>query len=138
MAYFSSKAALYQVAYSIMSYLIYFLNRQSTSTQYNIKLVIDNTEQSTRLIFEYNGLVIEEEKELLQASHYYFKHHANPFLLNMNQIFSLLRNDGFDCKLSSSGFNIIEILRKRSQEDSQSIKKKDNVIAMSRFIEKNK
>ena len=78
-------------------------------------------------------LKIEGEKELLQASPHYFKHHANPFLLNLNQIFSLLRNDGFDCKLSSSGFNIMEILQKKAQEDSQPIEKKDNVIVMSTF-----
>jgi hypothetical protein len=135
--YFSSKASLYQVIYSIISYLIFVINKQSPTSKHNIKLVINNIERVIRLRFEYDGFPITEEKELLKMSNYFFRTHANPFLLNINQVFNILRTNGFDCDISYDRFNIIEVLQVK-QKNSSEITPENNVISLSSFTHKKK
>ena len=135
--YFSSKASLYQVIYSIISYLIFVINKQSSTSKHNIKLVINNIERVIRLRFEYDGFPITEEKELLKMSNYFFRTHANPFLLNINQVFNILRTNGFDCDISYDRFNIIEVLQVK-QKNSSEITPENNVISLSSFTHKKK
>jgi hypothetical protein len=135
--YFASKASLYQIIYSLISYLIFVINKQSPIAKHNIRLVIDNIERVIRLRFEYDGFPIIEEKELLKMSNYFFKTHANPFLLNINQVFNILRINKFDCNLSYDQFNIIEISQAK-QKNNQQITAENNVIFLSSFTEKKK
>ncbi|MDP5021295.1 MAG: hypothetical protein NWP91_06160 [Rickettsiaceae bacterium] len=135
--YFSSKAALYQIIYSVISYLIFIINKQSPATQQNITLIVDNTTKTTNLYFEYDGFPVVEEKELFKMSNYFFKTHANPFLLNINQVFNILRINGFNCNVSYNVCNTIVILQKEADKN-QLIKRRDNVIHLSSFTEKNK
>jgi hypothetical protein len=132
--YFASKASLYQIIYSLISYLVFIIKEQSPIAKNNIRLVIDNIERVIRLRFECDGFPITDEQELLKMSSSFFKIHANPFLLNINQVFNLLRTNGFDCNISHSEFNIIDILRKSTQQ----ITTADNIILLSSFTEKKK
>ena len=132
--YFASKASLYQIIYSLISYLIFIIRNQSPIVKHNIRLIIDNIEKVIRLRFEYDGFPITDEKDLLKMSSSFFKTHANPFLLNINQVFNLLRTNGFSCNISNSLFNIIDISRKETQQ----ITKEDNIIVLSSFTEKKK
>lgn len=133
--YFSSKASLYQIIYSLISYLILVINKQLPTAKHNIKLVIKNTERAIQLRFEYDGFPITEEKELLKMSNYFFKTHANPFLLNINQVFSILRINGFDCNISYDQLNIIDISQAK-QKYKQQIIGETNIIAISSFKKK--
>jgi hypothetical protein len=135
--YFSSKASLYQIIYSLISYLIFIINKQSPTAKHNIRLVIDNIERVIRLRFEYDGFPVTEEKELLKMSNYFFKTHANPFLLNINQVFNILRINGFDCDISYDQCNIIDISQKKQLNNKQ-ITTENNVIFLSSFTEKKK
>ena len=132
---FSSRAALYQIIYSIISYLIFIIDKRSSITKHNIKLIIDQAETVIKLYFEYDGLPITEEKELLKMSNSFFKTHANPFLLNINQVFSILRNNGFDCNIKHNRCNIIEILQKNPKGPEQT---EGNIIHLSTFIKEKK
>lgn len=135
--YFASKASLYQIIYSLISYLIFIINKQSPTAKHNIRLVIDNIERVIRLRFEYDGFPIIEEKELLKMSNYFFKTHANPFLLNINQVFNILRINGFDCDISYDQFNIIDISQAK-QKNNQQITAENNVILLSPNFKKKK
>ena len=70
-------------------------------------------------------------------SNYFFKTHANPFLLNINQVFNILRVNRFDCDISYDQFNIIEISQAK-QKNNQQITAENNVIFLSSFTEKKK
>jgi hypothetical protein len=133
--YFVSKAALYQIIYSVISYLIFVINKQSVDGKHNIRVLIDNVGENIRLNFEYDGLPITEEKELLKISGYFFKEHANPFLLNINQIFNILRTNGFDCNISHNQCNVLEILPKE-QKNNPHITTQDNIIFLSSILKK--
>jgi hypothetical protein len=133
--YFASKASLYQIIYSLISYLIFMINKQSPTAKHNIRLVIDNIGRLVQLRFEYDGFPIREEKELLKMSNYFFKTHANPFLLNVTQVFNTLRINGFDCNVSHDRLNVIDIFKKK-QIDNQKMTTQNNVIFLSPFIEK--
>lgn len=128
--YFSSQAALYQIIYSLISYLFFLLQQLPTAVQYQINLSIEIIEKRLKLYFTYSGTPINSEEELFSLSNKYFKTHANPFLLTINQIFSILRTNGFNCKVSSSKFNIIEITEKEPEYKSTH----DNVVTISSRI----
>jgi hypothetical protein len=70
-------------------------------------------------------------------SNYFFKTHANPFLLNINQVFNILRINGFDCDISYDQCNIIDISQKKQLNNKQ-ITTENNVIFLSSFTEKKK
>ena len=133
--YFVSKAALYQIIYSIISYLIFIINKQTNGSKHDIRVIIDNIDKSIKLSFEYDGLAEQEEMELLKMSSYFFRKHANPFLLNMNQIFDILRDNGFDCRVHYHKCNLIEILQKKQEAYTQ---KEGNIILLSSFIKEKK
>jgi hypothetical protein len=135
--YFASKASLYQIIYSLINYLIFVIKKQSPTAKHNIRLIIDDIEKVIQLHFEYDGFPITEEKELLKMSSSFFKTHANPFVLNINQVFNILRINGFDCSVSYNQLNIIDILRKK-QKDNRPITTEDNIILLSSFTEKKK
>ena len=135
--YFASKASLYQIIYSLISYLIFIINKQSPTTKHDIRLIIDDIEKVIQLHFEYDGFPVTEEKELLKMSNHFFKTHANPFLLNINQVFNILRINRFDCDISYDQFNIIDISQHKQKSDEQ-ITTEDNVIFLSSFAEKKK
>lgn len=134
---FSSKAALYQIIYSIISYLFFLLKKQTSSTKRNIHLSIDNIKRNLQLRFEYDGVAFCNEEELEKMSSYFFKSHANPFLLNLNQIFDILRSNGFDCKINYELGSCIEIIEKRHKSAEVPLKSEDNIILLSSFIRGN-
>lgn len=106
---FSSSEALYQIIYSIIKYLFFLLKKQSLVNKYVIQLFINKVEQETTLYFEYDGYPIMTEAEFLQSSKNFYKTHVNPFLLNPDQIFNLLKVNNLDYKVGHSQFNCIEI-----------------------------
>ncbi len=134
--HFVSQAALYQIIYSIINYLIFIINKQAPNRKRHIILLIDHVEEGVKLRFEYDGFPITNENELLKMSNDFFKTHANPFLLNINQVFNILRTRGFNCKVRHNKLNIIKILPKK-QKGEQPIKTADNVVSLSSFTEKN-
>ncbi len=80
---FSSKAALYQIIYSVISYIIFILGKQSHNKRCEIILTIKIINKAVKLYFEYDGLPTEEQ-EIFKMSSCFYKKHANPFLLNIN------------------------------------------------------
>ena len=70
-------------------------------------------------------------------SHYFFKTHANPFLLNINQVFNILRINGFDCDISYNHLNIIDISQAK-QKNNHQMTVENNIIFLSSFTKKKK
>jgi hypothetical protein len=127
---FTSKAALYQIIYSVISYITLILSEQY-SDKHEIRLIIKSNNKVVQLLFEYDGAPITGEQDLFKMANIFFKKHANPFLLNINQVFSILRNNGFDCNVKYNRCNIIEILQKEQTVCDQT---DDNIIQLSKFM----
>lgn len=127
---FASKAALYQIIYSVISYITVILSEQYNDKP-EIKLIIKSNSKAVQLLFEYGGSPITAEQDLFKMANIFFKKHANPFLLNINQVFSILRDNGFDCNVKYNRCNIIEIIQKEQTVCDQT---DDNIIELSTFI----
>ena len=135
---FVSQAALYQIIYSLISYLFFLLRKQATTVRYRISLHIKNLDHRLQLKFEYNGFPIKDEIELSRMADQFFKTHANPFLLNSSQVFNVLRSNGFNCIVNYDQFNIIDIIQQETNSCQEPEIPENNIISISPFIEKNK
>jgi hypothetical protein len=132
---FVSKASLYQIIYSIISYIVFILREQAYNKKHEIRLIINSIEKAIQLRFKYDGFPITGEQELFKMSNGFFKTYANPFLLDINQVFNVLRTNGFDCNVSHNQFNVIEIVQKTQPSYKQ---KADNIVLLSSFIKEKK
>jgi len=134
---FVSEAALYQIIYSITCYLFFWLKNESPACNHQIKLSIKTDHNRLILLFEYQGSHVRGEEELFKISNNFFRTHANPFLLNINQIYNLLKANDYNFNISYDKRNVIEIL-----ESNKSIAHPktngDNVISLSSAIKKRK
>lgn len=135
---FVSQAALYQIIYSLISYLFFLLRKQTPTVKYHIALVVKNIGNRLLLKFEYNGFSVKDETELLRMEDSFFKIHANPFILNLSQVFNVLRSNGFNCIINYDQFNIIDIIQQEINSDQEPEMLENNIISISPFIEKNK
>ena len=127
---FVSKASLYQVIYSTISYIIFMLKEQPCTFKYNLKLDILNDNGNLRLIFKYDGLPLYCEEDVFKYSSKFFQKHANPFLLGLNQIFDTLRANNFCCTLGHDKLNFIEITTNEALENLTNIK--TNIVKFAR------
>ncbi|HJD57182.1 hypothetical protein [Candidatus Tisiphia endosymbiont of Ptychoptera albimana] len=134
--YFSSNAALYQIIYSVVSYLFFLLKNQPFITKHNIKLTIDSIKQKVVLHFEYDGYPIMTAQELLKTSNNFFKTHANPFLLNLSQVFNLLQTNGYNYQVSHNQSNVIEIYSNDLKNWNN--QQEENVILLNSLIKRKK
>ncbi len=134
--YFASNAALYQIIYSVISYLFFLLKKQPVITKHNIRLTIDSIKQKMILHFEYNGYPIMTAQELLQTSNNFFKTHANPFLLNISQVFNILQANGYNYQISHNQSNVIEIYSNDLKNWNN--QQEENVILLNSLIKKKK
>jgi hypothetical protein len=133
--YFASNAALYQIIYSVISYLFFLLKKQPFITKHNIRLTIDSIKQKMVLHFEYDGYPIITAQELLKTSNNFFKTHANPFLLNLSQVFNILQANGYNYQISHNQSNVIEIYSNDLKNwDNQ---QEENVILLNSLKKKN-
>jgi len=132
---FSSKAALYQIIYSLVSYIMFILCEQSNNKKYKIKVTIKAVKKALQLYFEYDGFPIIGEQEIIKISDNFYKKHANPFLLNIKQIFGILRDNGFECNIKHDQSNFIEILQTYNENY---MNKEDNIILLSSYSKENK
>ncbi|WP_425360058.1 MULTISPECIES: hypothetical protein [unclassified Candidatus Tisiphia] len=134
--HFSSNAALYQIIYSVISYLFFLLKNQPFVTKHNIKLTIDSIKQKVVLHFEYDGYPIMTAQELLKTSNNFFKTHANPFLLNLSQVFNLLQTNGYNYQISHNQSNVIEIYSNDLKNWNN--QQEENVILLNSLIKRKK
>lgn len=132
--YFCTKVALYQIIYSFICYLVFVLEKQSVNSNKYIKIIITNVDEAASLKIEYGGMSIKDRNELLKLSTGFFQSHANPFILNINKILSLLESSNFTCNISYNKSNLIEIFKKSSQAVDSN--KKNNIIFLSSKIKK--
>lgn len=132
---FKSKAAIYQILYSIITYLIFFVSEQAKTDNYNVQVTILQTKKGLSLNFAYDGSIVHSEKQLFSLTDNFFKAHANPFILNLNQIFKILKDDGFDYLIRYNKTNTIEITQK--SEAHIASHQNGNVISLD-FVNKEK
>ena len=109
---FASKASLYQIIYSVLIYISFILKEQSSNLRYNIKLDIMNKQEGLCLLFKFDGNPMQNEEELFTYSTGFSKRHINPFLLSINQIFFVLREDSYECSVGRNKTNFIKIVKK--------------------------
>ncbi|HJD61469.1 MAG TPA: hypothetical protein LFV90_04895 [Rickettsia endosymbiont of Columbicola hoogstraali] len=69
------------------------------------------------------------EKDLFAVSSEFTKSHANPFILSIEQIFKILKSNGFNCKVSYDKTNLIEINEKAIKNNK--IANEDNIIYLA-------
>ncbi|MDX1916431.1 MAG: hypothetical protein SFT68_00395 [Rickettsiaceae bacterium] len=117
---FSSLASFYQIIYSITSYLFFILKSGNKHGNKEVKLTIDLVNKKLLLRFEFDLIEGEGEEILLQSANKFFKTHANPFLLDINQIKNLLQVNGFDFNIDilDDRRNILEIIEQKKDEVS--------------------
>ncbi|HJD60031.1 MAG TPA: hypothetical protein LFW20_05210 [Rickettsia endosymbiont of Omalisus fontisbellaquei] len=128
--YFSSAAAFYQIIYSIINYLFFIVKKQFYNNKHQINLFITSIAGKLSFSFSYSGVPLEKEKDLFAVSNEFTKSHANPFILSIEQVFKLLKLNGFNCKVSYDKTNIIEISEKAIKK-SKAAKDKDNIIYLA-------
>ncbi|WP_341793954.1 MULTISPECIES: hypothetical protein [unclassified Rickettsia] len=129
--YFSSTAAFYQIIYSIISYLFFIVKKQFFNGQHHIDLFINNISGKLLFSFNYSGVPIEKEKDLFRMSNEFAKAHANPFILSIEQVFKLLRLNGFNFKVSYDKSNIIEISEKVIRRNKLVRNSRENIIYLT-------
>ncbi|WP_375319424.1 hypothetical protein [Candidatus Tisiphia endosymbiont of Oplodontha viridula] len=134
--YFSSNAALYQIIYSVISYILFLLKKQPFVIKHNIRLTINSIKQKIVLHFEYDGYPIMTAQELLKTSNNFFKTHANPFLLNLSQVFNILQANGYNYQVSHNQNNVIEIYSNELKNWDN--KQEENVILLNSLIKRKK
>ncbi|MCC8377806.1 MAG: hypothetical protein LN567_05440 [Rickettsia endosymbiont of Graphium doson] len=127
--YFSSTAAFYQVIYSIINYLFFIIKKQFYNNKHQINLFISNVAGKLSFSFSYSGVPLEKEKDLFAVSSEFTKSHANPFILSIEQIFKILKSNGFNCKVSYDKTNLIEINEKAIKKNK--IANEDNIIYLA-------
>jgi len=115
---FVSREALYQVLYSVISCIIFILKEQSDIVKYEIKTNISNKHGMLDMTFEYNGFQISNEEDIFRFSNNFLEKKANPFLLSINQIFSILRANNFSCNISYNNMNFIKIFQNIHNNES--------------------
>lgn len=120
---FESRELFYQFIYSILSYL-FFLSPKS-----DISLYMREQSDETTVSFLINGMNISSKKELLVYSDKFFKSHGNVFILDINQVFYLLKQKGFRCKVvRDKDMFIIKLNKSKIQKNSDM----KNVISIKR------
>ncbi|MCC8415869.1 MAG: hypothetical protein LN575_00510 [Rickettsia endosymbiont of Gnoriste bilineata] len=112
------------------------LKSQPFVTKHNIKLTIDSIKQKVVLHFEYDGYPIMTAQELLKTSNNFFKTHANPFLLNLSQVFNLLQTNGYNYQVSHNQSNVIEIYSNDLKNWNN--QQEENVILLNSLIKRKK
>lgn len=112
--------------YSIINYLFFIIKKQFYNNKHQINLFISNIAGKVSLSFNYSGVPLEKEKDLFSVSSEFTKSHANPFILSIEQIFKILKLNGFNCKVSYDKINLIEISEKAVKKNK--ISNEDNII----------
>lgn len=134
---FTSSEALYQIIYSIIKYLYFLITQQFSANNYNIQLFINAVGKNAFLRFEYNGYPIKTEIDFLQLSSNFYKTHANPFLLNPEQICNLLKTNKFDYRIGYDNINFMEIHLSKNNENKSQTNGNNNVILFNSFSKTN-
>jgi hypothetical protein len=119
---FFSSEFLYQIIYSIINCIIFMLKDQANSAKYNISFDISNNNGKLNLLCSYDGLIIDNEPDLLTHSNRFLKNNANPFCVGINQIFHILKKDNFECIVGRNSLNFIKI----SDMKINQVKNKEN------------
>ena len=119
---FFSSEFLYQIIYSIINCIIFMLKDQANSAKYNISFDISNNNGKLNLLCSYDGLIIDNEPDLLMHSNRFLKNNANPFCVGINQIFHILKKDNFECIVGRNSLNFIKI----SDMKINQVKNKEN------------
>jgi len=119
--YFSSKEFLYQIIYSIINCIMFILKEQNSIKNNEIRFDITTYKGKQRLFWSYSGLPIKNKKDLIKLSDKFLNNTANPFCLSMNHIFTILKNDNFDCIVGCDDLNYITITEKIELTDINNI-----------------
>ena len=98
------------------------LKDQANSAKYNISFDISNNNGKLNLLCSYDGLIIDNERDLLTHSNRFLKNNANPFCVGINQIFHILKKDNFECIVGRNSLNFIKI----SDMKINQVKNKEN------------
>ncbi|MDP4708809.1 MAG: hypothetical protein NWS20_02245 [Rickettsiaceae bacterium] len=122
---FISKEFLYQIIYSIINCIIFILQQQPNTNKYKISIEILKKEGSLRLLCSYNGISINNEKDLIKFSSQFLTNNANPFCVGINQIFHILKKDNFECIVEHDNLNYVKIVEKSETQDQE---EEDNII----------
>jgi hypothetical protein len=77
------------------------------------------------LLCSYNGISINNEKDLIKFSSQFLASNANPFCVGINQIFHILKKDNFECIVEHDNLNYVKIVEKL---ETQNKEEEDNII----------
>lgn len=127
---FESQEFFYQIIYSILSYLFFIF------PEANIKLHINSENDELMFLFTVSEADISSEKGLCKYSHKFFKYHANMFILDIAQVFHILRNKNFGCDVIGDGKILVIKLTQNKREKADHINSNNNVIPIKLGIKK--
>lgn len=123
---FVSKTFLYQIIYSVITYILFILKEQPCAIRYNLKVNILKKQNRLCLLFEYDGFPFSAEDDLFKQCNKFLRKCANPFLISLYQIFQILKEADFNCNIGCNKFNFIEITKKPAFQNVN--KTKSNII----------
>lgn len=122
---FISKEFLYQIIYSIINCIIFIFQQQPNTNKYKLSIEVLKEEGSLSLLCCYNGISINNEKDLIKFSNNFLANNTNPFCVGINQIFHILKKDNFECIVKHDNLNYVKIVEKLETQDKEG---EDNII----------
>lgn len=93
---FSSKAAFYQIMYSMVLYIIHIINLSHTSFHKKIFINIEHNNKESKIEFIVANF-IKNKDELFSHTRSFYNLNPDPFVLDIRIIFSILEKVGFIC-----------------------------------------
>lgn len=105
---FCSEAFLYQIIYSLVSYIIYLEKQSINSKKRKILLEIEGYHSDRRISITTPSVNFSNNKELFKKASTFFSTHANLFILDIRIVFSILELDNFECTVNYNKILITE------------------------------
>jgi len=105
---FHSKALFYQIIYSLLIYVTFFITKELGLKANKISVYINGSEDSREISVNLPAMTISTKQQLLSDCYQFFITHANPFILDIRIIFSLLDDIGFNCIVKNNSIKITE------------------------------
>lgn len=105
---FHSKALLYQITYSLLIYVTFFITKELGLKRNKVSVYIKASENHREISVNLPEVAISTKQQLLSDCYKFFITHANPFILDIRIIFSLLDDIGFDCIVKNHSIKITE------------------------------
>jgi hypothetical protein len=114
---FCSRAALYQIIYSVLLYITYITKYYNKKEQSKIMVNISG-ENNNKILFSIPDCGINSKKDLCSKINDFFSSHCNPFILDIGIVFLLLESYGYECNYENNQLLLNKITQLKLVENN--------------------